>query len=298
MKWFDELLHSRWDGLGYTQRFKVKKVVYQHRSEHQNLLIFETPRFGRVLALDGVIQTTEKDEFTYHEMLSHVPIIAHGQVKNVLIIGGGDGGALREVLRHEEVECVTIVEIDKNVVELCKKYLPQISDGAFENPRTNLVFGEGSSFVATTKDTYDLIIIDSTDPIGPGEALFTEEFYKACYSRLSGEGILVNQSGVPFVQETELCNAYRRLSNVFEDATFYLTVVPTYVGGYMALGWASDLKAHRSIALDVLEARYKAIGLSTRYYSPKIHMASFDLPPFITEMMTKELASSLTTEAF
>ena len=286
MRWFDELLYSKWDGLGYTQRFKVEKIIHELRSEHQHLLIFETPHFGRVLALDGVVQTTEKDEFAYHEMLAHVPILAHGQVNNVLIIGGGDGGALREVLRHGEIACATMVEIDENVVELCKEYLPGISGGSFEDPRTNLVIGDGSYYVANSTDTYDLIIIDSTDPIGPGEALFTEEFYRNCHSRLNEKGILVNQSGVPFTQEKELCSTNQRLRRVFKDATFYLTVVPTYIGGYMALGWASDLEEHRSITLEVLEARYKDGDLTTRYYSPKIHTASFVLPPFITEMIS------------
>ena len=249
-------------------------------------MIFETPYFGRVLALDGIVQTTENDEHAYHEMLAHVPILAHGKVNSVLIIGGGDGGVLKEVLRHQQVDSVTMVEIDQGVVELCKEYLPTISDGAFDSPKTNLVIGDGCSYVVDTTDIYDVIIIDSTDPIGPAEGLFAEDFYKNCQSRLKENGILVNQNGVPFFQEQEISNSYQRLKRVFKDTTFYLTVVPTYIGGYMALGWASDYSIHRSISPIVLESRYKEVGLTTRYYSPYIHKAAFVLPPFIKEIIT------------
>ena len=282
---FDELLYSSSSSLGYIQRFRVDKVLKEIKTKRQHLLIFETPYFGRVLVIDGVVQTTEKDEFAYHEMLSHVPILAHGKVKSVLIVGGGDGGVLKQVLRHRGVTSVTVVEIDETVIELCEEYLPLISEGAFKNSRTNLVIDDGFSYLVETTDSYDVIIIDSTDPFGPGEILFTEQFYKNCRSRLNMNGILVSQNGVPFTQEQEFVSSYNRLQNIFKDTTFYLTVVPTYVGGYMALGWASDFGAHRWVTRDDLAARYREAGLTTRYYSPDIHKASFVLPPFITEMI-------------
>ena len=285
MRWFDELLYSDRSSLGYIQRFKVDKVLKEVKTKRQHLLIFETPYFGRVLVIDGVVQTTEKDEFAYHEMLSHVPILAHGKVKRVLIVGGGDGGVLKQVLRHRGVTSVTVVEIDETVIELCEEYLPLISEGAFKNPRTNLVIDDGFSYLAETTDSYDVIIVDSTDPFGPGETLFTEQFYNNCHSRLKMNGILVSQNGVPFIQEQEFVSSHNRLQNIFKDTTFYLTVVPTYVGGYMALGWASDFEAHRWVTRDDLAARYRGAGLTTRYYSPDIHKASFVLPPFITEMI-------------
>ncbi|MDC0191271.1 polyamine aminopropyltransferase [Rhodospirillales bacterium] len=285
MRWFDELLYSDRSSLGYIQRFKVDKVLKEVKTKRQHLLIFETPYFGRVLVIDGVVQTTEKDEFAYHEMLSHVPILAHGKVKRVLIVGGGDGGVLKQVLRHRGVTGVTVVEIDETVIELCEEYLPLISEGAFKNPRTNLVIDDGFSYLAETTDSYDVIIVDSTDPFGPGETLFTEQFYNNCHSRLKMNGILVSQNGVPFTQEQEFVSSYNRLQNIFKDTTFYLTVVPTYVGGYMALGWASDFEAHRWVTRDDLAARYRGAGLTTCYYSPDIHKASFVLPPFITEMI-------------
>ena len=279
------MLYSDRSSLGYIQRFRVDKVLKEVKTKRQHLLIFETPYFGRVLVIDGVVQTTEKDEFAYHEMLSHVPILAHGRVKRVLIVGGGDGGVLKQVLRHRGVTSVTVVEIDETVIELCEEYLPLISEGAFKNPRTNLVIDDGFSYLAETTDSYDVIIVDSTDPYVPGETLFTEQFYNNCHSRLKMNGILVSQNGVPFTQEQEFVFSYNRLRNIFKDTTFYLTVVPTYVGGYMALGWASDFEAHRWVTRDDLAARYRGAGLTTCYYSPDIHKASFVLPPFITEMI-------------
>ena len=285
MSWFDEVLYSSSSSLGYAQRFKIEKVLHKSETKYQHVLVFETSYFGRVLVIDGVVQTTEKDEFTYHEMLSHVPILAHGNVSSVLIVGGGDGGVLKQVLQHPSVTRATLVEIDENVLELCAEYLPMVSGGAFEDPRTKLVIADGFSYLAETRDKFDVIIVDSTDPFGPGEVLFSKKFYKKCYSRLEVNGILVNQNGVPFTQEQEIANSHDRLSNIFKDTTFYLTVVPSYIGGYMALGWSSDLKEHRSVTSNDLETRYKQSGLTTRYYTPDIHKSAFVLPPFITEII-------------
>ena len=164
----------------YTQVFSVEDVYYEHKTEHQHIIIFHNSKFGRVMALDGIIQTTERDEFIYHEMLTHVPIFSHGSVENVLIIGGGDGGMLREVTRHDTVTGVTMVEIDRSVIEMCREYLPKHSNGAFDDPRLNLVISDGAEYVKTTDAKFDVIIVDSTDPIGPGESLFTKEFYSDC----------------------------------------------------------------------------------------------------------------------
>lgn len=173
---------------GYGQRFRMDKLLHEVRTDHQHLVIFENPVMGRVMALDGVIQTTEADEFIYHEMLTHVPILAHGAVKRVLIIGGGDGGMLREVSKHIGIEHITMVEIDGTVVDMCKEFLPNHSKGAYDDPRLNLVIDDGMRFVATTEEKFDVIISDSTDPIGPGEVLFSENFYQACH-RCLNEGV-------------------------------------------------------------------------------------------------------------
>ncbi|MDA0342023.1 MAG: polyamine aminopropyltransferase, partial [Proteobacteria bacterium] len=175
MEWFEEALHP-----GLTQGLSMDRILFREKTELQDLVIFENRIFGRVLALDGVVQTTEGDEFIYHEMLSHVPILAHGAASRVLIIGGGDGGMAREVLKHPGVRTVTMVEIDPSVIELCRNHLPSISAGAFDDPRLDLVIADGAAFVEVTNDRWDVIIIDSTDPLGPGEVLFGERFYRGC----------------------------------------------------------------------------------------------------------------------
>lgn len=188
-RWVTETLH---DGLRCA--FRADEVIYEEETEHQHLVIFENVKFGRVMSLDGITQVTEKDEFVYHEMMSHVPILAHGNAKKVLIIGGGDGGVLREVLRHKTVEKCTMVEIDRSVVDMCVEYLPMISAGAFDDPRTDLVIADGAKFVAETDERYDVVIVDSTDPVGPGAILFSEEFYKNAKRCMAGGGIIVTQS--------------------------------------------------------------------------------------------------------
>ncbi len=285
MNWFDEALHDEWSGQGYTQRFEVTRTICEVSTGHQKLVIFETPRFGRVLALDGVIQTTEADEFCYHEMLAHVPIFAHGKVRDALIVGGGDGGVLREVLRHDGIGSATLVEIDDTVINVCREHMPGLSDGAFDDPRCTTRIADGAAFVRDTDRRFDVIIVDSPDPIGPAEALFTPEFYADCRHCLRENGILVTQSGVPFLQPEELGSVHRSLGSVFSDATFYLTVVPTYVGGYMTLGWASDRSEPREIELEELAERVGRTGLSFKYYSPSIHRSAFALPPFIAGIL-------------
>lgn len=277
--WFNETLHA-----GVQQRLEISRVLYREKSDHQDIILFENPFFGRVLALDGIVQTTTRDEFFYHEMLAHVPLLAHGAARDVLIIGGGDGGVLREVLRHP-VARATLVELDRTVIDLCAEHMPSLSDGAFDDPRTKLVIGDGLTFVADTDQTFDLIIVDSTDPVGPGEVLFSAAFYRDSKRCLKPGGVMVTQNGVPFFQGPELTAAWKRLSPTFEDVTFYTVPVPTYVGGLMTLGWATDTPGLRQTAVDVLAERYAAVGLSTRYYTPQIHGAAFMLPGAITELL-------------
>lgn len=235
---------------GYGQRFSIDKMLHEVRTEHQHLVIFENARMGRVMALDGVIQTTEADEFIYHEMLTHVPILAHGLAKRVLIIGGGDGGMLREVTKHRSVEHITMVEIDATVVDMCKQFLPNHSRGAYDDPRLNLVIDDGMRFVATTEEKFDVIISDSTDPIGPGEVLFSENFYEACRRRLNDGGILVTQNGTPFMQLGEVQTTAKRMNGLFSDWHFYQAAVPTYIGGAMTFAWGSTNADYRKLPLE------------------------------------------------
>ncbi|MBL8697121.1 MAG: polyamine aminopropyltransferase [Alphaproteobacteria bacterium] len=275
--WFQELLfpHAR-------QSFEITKVLYRERTAHQDLIIFETPTYGRVLALDSIIQVTEKDEYVYHEMMTHMPIVAHGRAKRVLIIGGGDGGILRETLRHKAVQRVTMVEIDRSVVDMCLEYMPSIPQKAFRDRRTDLVIADGARFVAETDERFDVVIVDSTDPVGPGEVLFTEGFYRNCHRVLTPGGILVNQNGVPFMQADEVTMTYRRRRKSFKDVGFYVAAVPSYYGGFMTLGWASDNPKLRAVPNATIARRIAAAGLrKTKYYNFAIHQAAFALPAFV-----------------
>lgn len=263
-------------------------VLFETQTDYQKLVILDNDTFGRVMMLDGIFQTTEQDEFIYHEMITHVPIFAHGSAKSVLIIGGGDGGALEEVLKHKDIEKVTIVEIDKTVVEISKQYLSSICKDAFDDPRTNLKIADGIDFVSTCKEQYDIIIVDSTDPIGPGEVLFTKEFYQSCKRCLTRDGILVTQNGMPFLQDKELTNSLSNLKTMFSDVTCYTATIPTYSGGVMAFGWATNnrIKIGRTDMNGVLVKRYERANLKTLYYNPQVHRAAFVLPPYIKQLIS------------
>lgn len=267
----------------YGQSLAIGDVLFETKSDHQHLMIFENERFGRILTLDGVVQTTERDEFIYHEMLTHVPIVAHGAVKRVLIIGGGDGGILREVCRHSSVEHITQVEIDQAVIDLCCEYLPNHSAGAYEDPRAHIVIADGFDFVQKTDERFDLIISDSTDPQGPGEVLFTQDFYAGCKRCLNPGGVLVTQNGVAFMQLDEVTNTAHRLNGLFRDWHFYSAAVPTYVGGIMTFAWASDNPELRHCDTKDILRRWQDTGVRTRYYTPAIHSAAFALPRYILD---------------
>ena len=240
------------------QSFTVDEVICEEKTEHQDLLIFENKTFGRVLALDGVIQLTEVDQAIYHEMMAHVPILEHGEVRSVLIVGGGDGGLLREVVKII-IQRVVVVDIDPDVVAMSKKYLPKLSDGAFDDPRAEVIIQDAAQYVKNCEEQFDVIISDSTDPFGPAQVLFSTEFYADCKALLRKGGIFVNQSGVPFVQSEEFKLTLKNQRPNFKYVTFYIAPVPTYVGGHMAFGFASDKKRRISEAtLELRAANLKA----------------------------------------
>ena len=275
-EWAKEDLYPSWK-----QTFRIDEKLYEAQTKEQHMLIFKNEIFGKVLVLDNIIQLTEKDDPFYQEMMVHVPLLAHGNAKKVLVLGGGDGGVIREVLRHKNVEEVTMVEIDADVVQFSKQHLPDISRGAFDDPRLHLIIEDACTFVQETKEKFDVIISDSTDPIGPGKVLFTSEFYKNCHDILNTNGIFVNQNGVPFLQEQELIETYNNRKNHFQDTGFYLSVIPTYVGGFMTIGWGTDNLDYRNISTEILEERLKNVEGKMHYYTPEIHKASFALPQFI-----------------
>jgi spermidine synthase len=274
-EWYEEAYYPHW-----RQRFLVERYVHRGRTAFQEAIIFESPQVGRVLVLDGFVQTTERDEFIYHEMITHVALMAHGAARDVLIIGGGDGGALEEVLKHRSVARATMVELDPGVVELARKYLPGISRGAFDDPRTQLMFGDGVQFVATTEQRFDVIIVDSTDLVGPGAVLFTQSFYADCQARLRQGGILVAQSGNPFAEAERVRACLARLGRVFRDASLFSTSVPTYLGGLFVFAWGCEDPAMRKLSIAELAARPLPEGL--RCYTPAVHAAAFAHPPWLT----------------
>jgi spermidine synthase len=277
MEWFEETLWPDW-----AQKIRVREVIHRDRTQHQDLIVFESVAWGRVLALDGVVQTTTGDEFVYHEMLVHTPVLAHGAVQELLIIGGGDGGCLREALRHKGIARVTQVEIDQGVIELCKRYLPTLSAGAFDDPRARVVIADGARFVRECPDRFDVVIVDSTDPLGPGAVLFTEEFYKDVRALLRAGGIMATQCGNPAIHPMELeLTQHRQRAAGFAAVTYYFAAVPTYIGGSMALGFASDDPGRSRVTAEQIRARGVPAGL--RYYTPEVHVAAFAHPAWMIE---------------
>jgi spermidine synthase len=275
MEWFEERLHDNW-----RQGIRIKEILYRDQTELQDLMIFESHDWGRVLTLDGVVQTTTGDEFCYHEMIVHVPLMAHGNAREVLIIGGGDGGCLREALKHPGVERVTQVEIDRSVIELCRTWLPTISDGAFDHPKARVIIADGAKFAAESPERFDVIVVDSTDPIGPGAVLFTEEFYCNVRRLLNPGGILTTQCGNPAIKPQELVDTQgSQRAAGFALVDYYLPVIPTYIGGGMALGFATDDPGKRRVAAEAIAARGVPAGL--RYYTPDIHVAAFAHPAWM-----------------
>ena len=280
-RWVEETLHR-----GFRIRLKADRVLFDSETEHQRLVIFENAEFGRVMMLDGIIQLASRDEFIYHEMMAHVPLFAHGRVKKALIVGGGDGGALREALKHPGLKQITLCEIDRGVIDLCRQYFPGVSAGAYDNPRTRIVIADGTKFVAETDERFDVIMIDSTDPIGPGAVLFTKEFYTDCRRALAKGGILVTQNGLPFLQGPELKQSVSYFRDLFDDAFAYLATTPTYVGGPMSFGWASDDETFRQHRRKKIERRYEKAGaFPTRYWRPDVHVAAFALPTYVRELV-------------
>ena len=241
--------------------------------------------------LDGAVQITEADEFVYQEMLAHVPILTHGRAHRVLIIGAGDGGVLRRVLQHNGVQKAVMVEIDEEVMRLAREFMPSISGDAWNDLRATVIVGDGLKYVATAADrSFDVIIVDSTDPVGVGDVLFTEEFYRNCARVLGEDGIIANQAGVPFMQADELKLGSQRRRSAFQHVTAYVAAVPTYVGGFMTLGLASNDATMGSISSEEIRDRAKISGVlgKTRYWTPEVHMAAFALPPYIAECLVND----------
>jgi spermidine synthase len=284
-RWIAETL---FDDLGFRMTFQIDKVLYELQTEHQHLVLFEQPFFGKMLMLDGATQISKKDEFIYQEMMSHVPLFAHGNARDVLIVGGGDCGIAEEVLKHKSVKSLTQVEIDPKVIEFAKEHFPEFTKPVFADKRFVSVIDDGAKYVAKTARRFDVIIVDSTDPQGQGKILFGEKFYAGCRRCMKTGGVLVTQNGVPFFQKNELTSTMTKLQRLFADATCYVAAIPVYVGGHMAMGMATDNKRLRRQSVKTIAQRYRKAGsFITMYWTPEVHAAAFALPRFIAEAVAK-----------
>jgi len=262
---------------------RVDRQLYTGQSEFQRIDVFESPEFGRFLTLDGYMMLTERDEFIYHEMIVHVPMAVHPAAKNVLVIGAGDGGVIRELCRYPEIEQIDMVEIDPLVVAVCREYLPQTAC-RLGDERVRIFYEDGLKFVRSKSNQYDLIIVDSTDPFGPGEGLFTKEFYGNCYKALNEDGVMVNQHESPFYADDAIAcqRAHKRIVESFPIRRVYQEHIPTYPSGHWLFGFAS--KKYHPLK-DLKADRWKAREMKTRYYTAELHRGAFMLPAYVEEML-------------
>lgn len=268
------------------QGFEIKKRIADSKTPFQHLQIFDSTRFGKVLVLDGTVQTTEEDEFMYHEMLVHVPMFSCPDPRRVLIVGGGDGGCLREVLKHN-IDHVDMVEIDEAVVELCVEHLPTLNNHGeiYKDPRAKLVIDDAFEFLKEVGEGYDVIISDSTDPVGAAEVLFSDSFYKLVTKHLRPDGVIALQNGVVFLQPDEPKGVLSALRKLGLHARCYTTVVPSYYGGQMTLGYATNNAALIPVNAERVTERWQTHAIDTRCYTPALHQASFVLPKWIEEIL-------------
>lgn len=264
---------------------KVKEQIYHGKSEFQTIDFFDSYEFGKMLTLDGIMMLNERDEFIYHDMITHIPLATNPNIKKVLVIGGGDGGTVRELTRYESIEKIDMVEIDEKVVRLSQKYLP-ITSSKLEDPRVKLHFEDGVSFVSGLENEYDLILVDSTDPIGPGEGLFSKAFYDNCFQALTEDGILVNQHESPYYEKEskEMGRSHSKIKKLFPISMVYQFHMPTYPSGHWLFGFASK-KLHpiKDAKLD----EWLKLGLKTKYYNTNIHTACFALPTYVNDLLNE-----------
>lgn len=262
---------------------RVTRHLYSQKSKYQQIDIFETPEFGRVLTLDGNVQLTERDEFIYDEMITHVPMSVHPNIREILVIGAGDGGVVKELTRYHTIQTIDLVEMDAQVLGACRMYLPE-NASKLDDPRVHIYYDNALRFIRKRHAAYDLIIVDSTDPFGPLEGYFTREFYGICYNALREDGIMVNQQGSPFFKHDAdaMRRSHQRIVSTFPISRVYQAHIPTYAAGYWLFGFSSK-KYH---PLDDFDGeRWKQLGLQTEYYTTRLHVGSFYLPAFLEKLL-------------
>lgn len=257
---------------------KTKCTLHTEHTQYQELALIETEQFGRMLVLDGTVQTTIQDEFVYHEMITHIPLFTHENPKKALVIGGGDGGAIREIIKHPSIEKAVLVEIDSRVVEVAKKHLPEISC-ALDDSRVEVRITDGIKYVQEHKNEFDVIMVDSTDPVGPAVGLFSEDFYRDIYEALRDDGVFVAQTESPFFHKELIKNVYKDVKSVFPIARLYTCVIPTYPSGY----WSFTMGSKKYDPLETDTSKIPSID--TKYYCSAIHKSCFSLPKFVGDLL-------------
>ena len=274
---------------GYAQSMKVTKVLADEQSRFQHIRIFDTVANGRVMTLDDIVQITSRDESAYADMLTHLPMLEHGKVERVMIVGGGDLSIADEALKHKNVKEVVLVDIDERVIALCKKHFGEINAKAFKDKRMVIEAADAFEYLGrkSSKNRFDLIIADRPDPVGPGKALFGETFYDRVKGALKPGGYATFQTGVPFYQPWEITEALQELARFFPKSGLYLSVVPTYIGGFMALSWAckGSKPLGTPAGIKKAAAAYRRAKLKTDYYNPAVHAAAFALPNWIAKLV-------------
>ncbi|HEX3653685.1 MAG TPA: polyamine aminopropyltransferase [Rhizomicrobium sp.] len=285
-KRFTERLHK-----GYAQAMELSGApLAEEKSAYQRIRIFDSVANGRVLTLDDIVQITTRDESAYAEMLTHLPMLEHGKVERVMIVGGGDLSIADEALKHKSVKEVVLVDIDGRVVELCREHFAEINAKAFKDKRLKIEIADAFEYLGRPKSKarFDLIVADRPDPVGPGKALFGETFYDRVKGALKPGGFATFQTGVPFYQPWEITDALKELAGFFPQSGLYLTVVPTYIGGFMALSWAGNgrnAKLGTPAGIRRARTRFVSAKLKTDYYNPDIHAAAFALPEWIQRLV-------------
>ena len=282
-----ELWYSEYYSKDVKLSIRVEKQFHSEQSDFQRIDFFESKEFGKFFTLDGLMMVTEKDEFIYHDMITHTALAVNPEIKKVLVIGAGDGGTVRELTRYKSIEKIDMVEIDERVVRLCMEHLP-LTASQLKDSRVSLYFQDGIKFVKESQEKYDLIIVDSTDPIGPGEGLFTEDFYTDCYNVLSDDGILINQHESPYYDKDrkELIRTRQKIKKIFEVSRVYQAHIPTYPSGHWLFGFAS--KKYDPVK-DLKADEWNKLGLETKYYNTDLHKGSFALPTYVNKLMEDEL---------
>ena len=286
-RWIEETFHEDWRPV-----MRADKILHEIQTDHQEMIIFENKFWGKVLILDGIFQLTTRDEFIYHEMMAHVPLTALEEPCKVLIVGGGDGGVLREVLKHPSVEQATLVEIDQNVIDTSIEYYPEIGKKAFEDKRTQVVIADGLKFVAETSEKYDAIIVDSSEPVGPSAVLHSRQFFSDCKNALKPGGIFVTQTGLPFHVPEHLHETSKSLASLYGAVAPFICTQPCYFGGEFAINWASDNAAYLDLPKTLTEQRAKMRALKTRYWTPAIQESAFVLPAYIQNIADQAIAEA------